>query len=884
MWKKLLDPDRDLKERTIVYTTLIGVVSVFIVLLGNILIGENMVEIVVLVLTLILSPTISFLCIRLKKVDLGAFLIIAWVVFLILPVAYFYGGGLTGCVTSWFIFSYLYIGLILSGKTRNVMLLMLTILICALYGTSYFYPDLVLYHTRLTWYLDSSLSVLIVSFAVYIMVSFQKRLYIEENKRAAEQTREVEELNQTQNRFFSSMSHEIRTPINTIIGLNEMILREDISDEVAEDARNIQAASKILISVVNDILDMSKIESGHMELVNVSYRVGDMLSEITNMFWGKAKEKGLEFNIEVDPAVPANLFGDEVRIKQILINLLNNAVKYTEKGSITLSIHCHKTEDGKALLFYSVSDTGIGIRKENIPYLFDAFKRVDVKKNRYIEGTGLGLSIVKQLVTLMGGEVSVTSEYMKGSTFIVSLEQEMSDETRIGEFDPEAVRTAGKTRKYHQRFEAPGAKILIVDDNKTNLMVAAKLLKETRVKTTTASSGKEALKLTLIEHYDTIIMDHLMPEMDGIECLHAIREQVGGLCRETPVVVMTANAGGENKILYKNEGFDGYLLKPVDPVEFEETLMEVLPGDLVSGSSDEFGDVAGHEKVRRMKKKVPLMITTDSVSDLPAELTDTYGIPVLPYWIHTDTGIFADGFEASGNGIIRYMEGSYSVARSEAPEISDYENFFAEQLSGAQHILHIALAKGASKGYENSGEAALAFSNVEVFDSGHLSSGMGLVVLEAAKLVSSGVTDIDQIERALKIKSSKVSTSFIVDSTEYLYRGGRLSERMNRLCSSLLIHPILSLRKSQLGVSGIMLGRRDSTKKRYVRHVLRHPSDIDRSVLFITYAGMKRSELEEIRDYALSFVRFEKVYIQEASPAISINCGPGTFGLLFSRK
>ena len=248
------------------------------------------------------------------------------------------------------------------------------------------------------------------------------------------------------------MSHEIRTPINTIIGLNEIILRESTSEEVAENARNIQGASRLLLSLINDILDISKIKSGKMEIVNVSYETGSLFSEIVNMIWIKAKEKGLEFKLHVDPSIPSMLCGDEVRIKQVLINLLNNAVKYTSEGSVTLSVRCERLSINRVRVWYSVEDTGQGVKKENIPYIFNAFRRVDEERNRYIEGTGLGLSIVQQLVELMGGEISVNSVYTKGSTFIVRLDQDILDDEELGTFTLASRSRAHDGEPYRQSF------------------------------------------------------------------------------------------------------------------------------------------------------------------------------------------------------------------------------------------------------------------------------------------------------------------------------------------------------------------------------------------------------------------------------------------------
>ncbi len=883
IYEEILSPGRTFQEKLFVILTVIAEIAVLLVFIGDIVIGDAFIEIACLGLVLILSLPITYLSTKKRRTDIGAICITIGVVFVVLPVTYFFGGGITGGSDLWFTFAFLYVGLILVGRQRKVMLTLLTMLIIAEYTIDYLNPSLLERHTRKMMIEDRAVSAILVGFIVYIMVYLLNKMFEWENEKTARQAQEIEELNKAQNRFFSSMSHEIRTPINTIIGLNEMILREDISDEVADDARNIRSASKILLSLINDILDMSKIESGKMDIVNAPYDVGGMLSEIVNMIWVRADEKGLRFTLDVDPSLPSSLVSDEVRIKQILINLLNNAVKYTREGSVTLSIHCRRTEKSRVLVTYSVEDTGMGIRKESIPYLFDAFRREDERANRYIEGTGLGLSIVKQLVDLLGGEISVNSIYTKGSTFVFTLEQEISDEKAIGKYEPGKYR-GSKGSDYHQVFEAPKAKVLIVDDNTANLLVATKLLRNTRVQIKTATSGEAALKETAADHYNIILMDHMMPGMDGIQCLHAIREQAGGLCKDTPVVVLTANSGSENQAMYRREGFDAYLLKPVESLELEKTLLEFLPEDLVQRKDDDSTRFESDVIVRQMRKKIPVLITTDSICDLPRSLTRSLKIPVLPYKVYTDKAVFSDGVEAEGDVVLRYLGKNDSLARSEAPEPSDYEAFFAEQLSYAQHIIHIALAKNASRGYANACEAALSFYNVKVFDSGSLSSGTGLVVLAAKAMVDGGQTDTDVIIRELEKVRPKVSTSFIMDTTEYLYRGGRMPETIYKMCNAFLLHPVIELDKSSMSTGGIIVGNRARYRRRYIEKTLKNPSEIDTSELFITYVGLKSSEIEEIKEEVLKKVPFEKIYVQKATTAISINCGPGTFGLLFKRK
>ena len=697
-----------------------------------------------------------------------------------------------------------------------------------------------------------------------------------------EKSNEIEELNRAQSRFFSSMSHEIRTPINTIIGLNEMILREEISDEVAENARHIQSASGILLSLINDILDMSKMESGKMEIVPVVYDVGKMLTQIVDMISVTAEKKKLAFQVDVDPTMPAQLRSDEVRIKQILINILNNAVKYTSEGSVRLSVRCQRESSGNALVTYTVEDTGIGIRKESIPHLFDAFKRLDVRENRYIEGTGLGLSIVHQLVELLGGEITVNSIYTQGSVFTVTIGQETVGERELGKFSAERFHNTSKLMQHSGSFEAPNARVLIVDDNSTNLLVAEKLLRRTRVVTDTVDSGEMCLRKTLQTHYDTILMDHMMPGMDGIECFHALRAQPGGLCRETPVVILTANAGSEDEALYHSEGFDAYLQKPINPELLEETLLRLLPPELTALCSE---TASNPGSVVRSKPKVPMLITTDSVADLPQELVKKLHIAVMPYEICTDSGVFDDGLETDGDALIRCMEDEEIRVRSQAPSVKDYEAFFAKQLSSAKHILHISLAQYTSEGYEKASEAAQAFYHVSVVDSRQLSTGTGLLVLDAVNLMKkTPFATADDLKLELEEITDRIQTSFLLETTEYLYRSGRLSKLMNSLCRAFMIHPMIVLRNKRLAIGGIFMGRQIQVRRAYIRQALRSPETINTEILFITYVGMRQDEVEEIKQEVLKFVTFEKIYLQKASPSISVNCGSGTFGLLFERR
>jgi DegV family protein with EDD domain len=844
--------------------------------------GRNIINILILTISLIFMALVVKISIQKDCVEKGA-TCVAVLILLLFPFSFFTAGGFYSGVPEWLVIYFIYISITLTGKRRVVFYLLCVAETEICYYLALHFPEFVAQNTQSRSFFDSANSVILVGILVSGMLIFLNRLYEEENEISRQQKKEIEELNKAENHFFSSMSHEIRTPINTIIGLNEIILRGDIPEDVAENARNIQGASKMLLTLINDILDLSKIKSGKMDIVNVSYETGELFSEIVNMIWIKAKEKGLEFKLNVDSSIPSMLCGDEVRIKQVLINLLNNAVKYTSEGSVTLSIRCERLTLNRVRVWYSVEDTGQGVKKENIPYIFNAFKRVEEEKNRHIEGTGLGLSIVQQMVELMGGEIKVNSVYTKGSKFVVMLEQDIIDDQELGTFTLSSRKKSHRGEQYRQSFEAPDAHILVVDDNEMNLMVVRKLLSETKIQIDTVLSGAECLRMTQNLHYDAILMDHLMPEMDGITCFHALRTQPGGLCQDVPVIALTANAGSGNQLLYRKEGFDGYLAKPVSGALLEAAVLSILPKELVNVSEEADQNEIGKDVlIFEQTHRISLMITTDSVCDLPESLVNEFGISVCPYYVCTDDGRFLDELELRADELLMHIsEGHHGF--SKAPEVEDYEQFFADNLTVAQNVIHITMAKHVSEGYQNAFEAAKSFENVTVLDSGHLSSSMGLIVLYAASMAENHVSKAE-IVKIVKTLRNYISSAFIIDKTNMMFRAGRISRRIQVLCDALLLHPIVVLRRSKLSVTGMAAGDFSRMAKSYVRRVFRSVRGIDRRILFITYAGLDEQKLEFIQALVRQHCSFERIYVQKASSAIASNCGPGTFGLLFIRK
>ena len=425
-----------------------------------------------------------------------------------------------------------------------------------------------------------------------ILVSDTTRLHKEQEERSREledalalakaATDQAKRANSAKSEFLANMSHEIRTPINAVLGMNEMIIRESTSKSITTYARNVESAGRNLLSIINDILDFSKIEAGKMEIANADYKLSSVLNDVTNMIVFKARQKDLKFSVNVDEALPDGLYGDEVRVRQVITNILNNAVKYTHEGSVTMDVSGEMSDDGEMLnLVVKISDTGIGIKEEDLPKLFRKFERVDLVQNNTVEGTGLGLSITQNLLRMMEGHVSVESVYGEGSTFTIHLPQRITSPEPIGNFHEKFERYVHALKAYHESFKAPDANLLVVDDTDMNLTVIEGLLSKTAINLDTASSGMEALSLTLKTKYDLILMDHRMPNMDGTQTMNAIRSQTDGQNIDTPIICLTADAVSGARAKYLEQGFTDYLSKPVEGPELEAALIKYLPDEKI---------------------------------------------------------------------------------------------------------------------------------------------------------------------------------------------------------------------------------------------------------------------------------------------------------------
>ncbi len=573
-----------------------------------------------------LAIIFGFFCLWLanykSKVGTASVLVCFFMDILTFPIIFFTGGGINCGMASWFTIGLLFIFMLLDGIDFFFMLLIDIACIITCFLMQYYSPWMVTpIDMGITRYVDVIYSLLSTTIAVGAIIKFQTGVYNKLFKKAeanndellestieAKREQQIAQIaTETKSNFLANMSHEIRTPINVIVGMDEMILRETNNQAVAEYAMDIKNASSTLLSLINDILDITKIESGKMDIVLGEYDFISFMQDIVNGTKVRIKEKELELKIDVSPEVPRTMIGDDIRIKQVLNNILTNAIKYTHEGSVKLKVDCRRHHSGQAELTFYVTDTGIGIKEEDISRLFEAFERLEVSRNRNIEGAGLGMAITQNLLKMMNSNLNIKSKYGEGSTFSFTILQDIVNPEPIGDFEQE-MRHMLANYEYSASFTAPNASILVVDDNALNRKVFISLLKECKARICEASSGKECLQLVQNQHFDIIFLDHMMPSMDGVETFIAMKSLENNKCRLTPVIALTANAIAGAKEKYLSYGFKGFLAKPIIPAQLEKVIRETLPEALLI-----YSDV---DELKEKKYEEPASVSLPSIEGI----------------------------------------------------------------------------------------------------------------------------------------------------------------------------------------------------------------------------------------------------------------------------
>ena len=521
----------------------------------------------------LLSLSLLFYAYHSKKYQRCYFITIVVIFMFLFPIMFFKSGGYKGGMPSFYIFGILFTIFMLEGWLMFFCVWLDLIIYIFTIGIAYYYPDTVIwFQSEKEIVVDVLTGVVVSSASLGVAMYLHFRIYKKQQIFLSQAREEAMEANRAKSTFLANMSHEIRTPINVMLGMNEMILRESESREVVQYAKSVERAGNYLLSLINNILDITRIESKKLDIIEEKFSLRQLVQEVCLIGAKQAEAKNLEFVVDVEETLPKYLEGDALHIKQVILNLINNAVKYTKKGKVFLEV-CQEEKQ----ISFSVKDTGIGIKKEDMEALFDMFMRADIKRHRNIEGSGLGLTIAKELCEQMGGHIQAESIYGKGSNFTVYFPLKDAGTEKIGQWKVVEGEPVQEKRK---KFFASEAQILLVDDSEQNIQVITSLLRRTGVQLDTAASGFECIEKVRNKKYHLIFLDYMMPEMDGIETFHRLKKEVNG--QSVPVIALTADVSTGIHQHFLSEGFSDYLSKPVMWEKLEELLLQWLPAELVS--------------------------------------------------------------------------------------------------------------------------------------------------------------------------------------------------------------------------------------------------------------------------------------------------------------
>ncbi len=890
MIKKILQliggKDCELKERMLRSIILIGGLATIIAITEIFLVMEITGTLIsMLFLVLLLMMVILLITFKYKAYEPASILLGLVIIIIVFPVMFILSAGIESGASVWLALGIIYIYIMFSGK-KLIFFMGLSLIS---YGTVYMlacrHPEIIVpMPTRAVAYLDACFSVFAVGIVAGLILKIQMKVYEEEHSLNIKQKEELEKSSRAKDSFLANMSHEIRTPINAIMGLNEMILRVSENEEVREYACDIQAASNMLLNQVNDILDISQMEVNMMHLVPCDYNMKDMLLELSELVRVQLSKKGLEFHCDVDKNIPIILNGDEKRLKQVLLNIMDNAVKYTEEGSVTLSVVGEEYTNDSVKLRIKVADTGIGIRKENLAGIYDAFNRYDEVRNKRILGTGLGLAITKQLVDMMEGEITVDSIYRKGTIFTIVVTQKIVNPEAIGELEY-LGRGKDDHLEYKPLFEAPEARILIVDDSNMNRMVAERLLSSTKLQIDTASTGAECLQKTEEKYYHVILLDYMMPDMDGVSTLQAIRGQENGLCRDTAIIALTGNIVSGAKQMYLEYGFDGYVEKPIQGKLLEQEILKQLPEEIIELRKEHELSTNMLDRMQKFsqRKRKKIYVTADCTCDIPQELLEKYDIKLMYLYIKTPNGRFADTREIDSDSIAQYVTPENTTAHGDRVSIEEFEEFFAEVLTQAEEVIHISLSSKMGYSHEAALRAAEGFDHVHVIDSGMISCGQGLITLHAAKLATEGKS-VAQICESVNEMKNHIRMSFVLPGADIFYQSGRIPKVFRNLCRVLQLHPYAGVKQKKTMVYTLFGGQVEKAWKQAVKCSFLNRKRVNPDVIFIAHVGCSVRQQDFLRREILKRVPFEKVITNKTSFTTACSTGMGTIGYAYYSK
>lgn len=830
---------------------------------------------VILIVALVLTIKYHYLTVAAIIVNI----MLAIVVF---PSMFFLNGGANGGACVWFVLSFVYTFMMFTGAKLVFFACLDVLAYICVYYIAYLNPDFVVpLGSKADIYIDSFFSVFVVGMVICALFKFQIKGYITERGLVEKQNKKLEETGKAKDVFFTSMSSELKSPITTILGLNEMIIREDEEQKVYDYTYKIQHAGSMLLNQINEILDYSKSELNQLEIINEEYSCAQMLENIIVMAQIQMNNinPNLNFEFEIDENIPGILIGDKRRIEQICNNLLSNAIKYTNEGYVKLVISVNEISKDKLSIIIKVSDTGIGIRSDNMDNLYSINNEIDGEQKS--KGSGLGLAITKRIVDMLNGEITCDSNYMKGTVFTVSLEQGYVGDDTVGKLDVITHNYSRFMREYHPRFVAPKARILIVDENMMDTYVLRELLKSTKIKIDVVSTAKECLEMTLKYHYHVILLDDSMLYINEKETIKEIKRQKNSLCSESAIIAMTLDLTVEARAMYQQAGFNCYIEKPIDSNILEEYIYSFLTEDLLEYQSFHvFSDIAipARKKIDRQKKRV--IITTDSVAEISDKIAEKYDIGRIYMYIDTSIGRFEDTREIYAESLLVNMKKNPQGVIAESATIAEYENFFADNLEKAEYVIHISMAENMGKSQEIAKAAAKSFDHVRVVDSKQISCGQSIVVISAAKLASVGKS-VDEICNAIEILSSHIETSFIIPDVNVFYSKGYTSMLIAKICNAISAKPIFKMRNSRLMFSGIALGDPDSAINSYLRMQLSRRKHVYKKYIMLTQVGLKKHSIEAIKDKIEEYISFDTKETLLTSCSSACNAGIGTFGMAF---